>query len=145
MKRINILILLSSILFFNACSNRNDLDDIVANEFEKCPEQSNNCVVDFSKIMKFEWDTMYYFSGANSLEDIKKELGFSYNQWEDIGDRVIFLNKGKIVYQKYWFSNPSEELKGVVFATDLKTFKVDKSNAKFKIREQGKAFYLEKL
>lgn len=47
----------------------------------------------------------------------------------------MLLNKGKIVYQKYWFPNPSEKLKEVVFATDLKTFKVDKSNAKFKIRE----------
>lgn len=141
MKRINILIL-SSILFFSACSNRNDFDDIVANEFETCSEQRNNCVVDFSKIMKFEWDTMYYFSGANSLEDINKSLGFELKEFTDIGDRIIFLNNGKVVYQKEWFLNPSEELKGVVFATDLKTFKVDKSNAKFEIIKENNYYIL---
>ncbi len=132
---------MSSALLFGSCSNRNDFDNIVANNFEECTEQNNNCIVDFSKIMKFEWDTMYYFSGANSLEDINKSLGFEFKEFTDIGDRIIFLNNGKVVYQKEWFPNPSEELKGVVFVTDLKTFKVDKSNAKFKISKQGKAFY----
>lgn len=144
MKYRNILIL-SFVVLFNACSNQNDFDNILANEFEKCSEQRDDCVVDFSKIMKFEWDTMYYFSGSNSLEDINKSLGFDFKQFTDIADRVIFLNRGKVVYQKEWFSNPSKELQGVVFATNLKTFKVDKSNAKFKIAKQGKAFYLEKL
>lgn len=144
MKYIN-LCMLSLVLLFSACSSRGDFDSIVENEFEKCSDQNANCVVDFSKIMRFEWDTMYYFSGVNSLGDINKTLGFNFKQFTDIGDRVIFLNNGKVVYQKEWFPNPNEKLQEVVFTTDLKTFKVDKSNAKFKIIKQGKYLYLEKL
>ncbi|MGS4344713.1 hypothetical protein ACKUSY_03730 [Myroides odoratus] len=144
MKDIN-LCMLSLALFFSACSSRNDFDTIIATEFEKCSEQSATCVVDFSKIMKFEWDTMYYFSGVNALEDINKILGFDFEQFTDIGDRVIFLAKDKVVYQKEWFPNPNEKLPTVVFATDLKTFKVDQSNAKFKIVKQGKFLYVEQL
>lgn len=139
------LLLISSALFFSACSNRNDFDSIIINEFNKCPKQSTNCIVDLSKIMNFEWDTMYYFSGANSLEDMNEILGFDYKQFSDIGDRVIFLKNGKIVYQKEWLFNLDKELQEVIFSTNFKNFKVERTNAKFKIIQQGDFFYLEKL
>lgn len=138
------IIMISLILSLNSCTNRNDFDNILVEEFQKCSSQ-DNCEVDFSKIMNFEWDTMYYFSLSNSIEDIEKVLGFTYNQWEDIGDRVIFVNKGKIVYQKEWFPIADQPLEGTVFITDLKSFKVNNSDAKFKIYKQGNIFFLEKI
>ena len=69
MKRVSLLVI-SFILLFISCTN-NDFDNIISNEYEKCLENNDrSCAVDLSVILKFEWDTMYYFSGANSLEDI---------------------------------------------------------------------------
>lgn len=53
--------------------------------------------------MTFEWDTMCFYSAANSLEDINRDLGFELKEFTDVGDRLIFLNKGRFVYQKEWF------------------------------------------
>jgi hypothetical protein len=142
MKRIFLMIGFCMLLI--ACSDKNDIDNIISEKWEQCGDKSN-CIIDFANSMQFQWDTMYFFSGANSLEDINKELGFSYTQWEDIGDRVIFLNKGKIVYHKDWFPTADEPVKGAVFITDLDKLKLTKSEAKFKISKKGKAFYLEKL
>lgn len=130
-------------IFMIDCTNNNNFERIVSKEWTKC-DGDINCTIDFAVIMPFEWDTMYYYSGANSLEDINKDLGFELKEFADIEDRILFLKNNKVVYQKEWFNNPDEELKGVIFVTDLKTFKVDKSNAKFKLRKQGKAFYLKK-
>lgn len=127
-----------------SCSNRNDIDSIVAKQWEQC-NKNLNCVVDFSNVMGFEWDTMCFYSVGNSLDDIEKDLGFVYEQWTDIGDRVIFLHKGKIVYQKDWFPTVDKPVEGIVFLTDLKKFRITKSNAKFKIKKEGYAYYLEKL
>lgn len=134
-------LMLGICLILSSCSNSNDFDDVVAKQFEECPDQ-NNCIINLSTSMRFEWDTMCYFSGANSLEEINKDLGFELKEFTDIGDRVVFLNKDKIVYQKEWFYNSSEPLEGVVFSVNSRKFKVSKSNAKFKIKKEGLVFYL---
>ena len=127
-----------------SCSNRNDIDYIVSVEWDKC-EDSKNCIIDFACLMGFEWDAMCFYSGGNSLEDINEDLGFELKEYTDTGDIVIFLNKGKVVYQKTWFYNPSKPPKGVIFITDLKKIRVNKSEAKFEIKKVNKAFYLEKI
>jgi hypothetical protein len=143
MRSTNIFLLTFGLLF-GSCLNSSNVDSIILNEYEKCSE-INNCVVDFSNIMKFDWDTMYYFSAANSLEEVNKEIGFELKEFTDIGDRIIFLNKSNLVYHEEWFPNPSEPLKGVVFKTDLKKFKIDRQNARFKVMKEGEALFLEKL
>lgn len=127
-----------------SCSNRNDFDGIVSNKWEKC-DVKTNCIIDFAISMNFKWDTMCYYSGGCSLEEINNDLGFELKQFTDIGDRVIFLNKGNIVYQKEWFTNPSEPIVGTIFETDLKKFRVSKVEAKFIIKKEGRAYYLTKL
>ena len=127
-----------------SCSNKNDIDSIVSNEYEKCNDNTT-CVIDFAERMNFEWDTMCFYSVANSLEDIKKDLGFELSYYEDIGDRVIFLKNNKVVYHKSWFPNPSEPTEGIIFETNNNKIRVGKPNSKFKIRKEKKAFYLKKL
>lgn len=140
----NLILFLGIYLLITSCSKSKDFDSIVSNEWEKCKE-GTNCTIDFADLMDFEWDTMCFYSGAYSLEDINKDLGFELKGFTDIGDRVIFLNKGEIVYQKEWYTKPSEPTVGTIFETDLKKFKVSKSNAKFRINKDGKAYYLTKL
>lgn len=138
------ILLLSVSLFIFGCSNKNDIDNIVSTEYNRCKENTN-CLIDFAHLMNFEWDTMCYYSGANSLEEINKDLGFELRDFTDIGDRVIFFHKGKIIYQKEWFYNPSEPPKGIIFMTDLDKFRISKSNAKFEARKEGNAIYLIKI
>ena len=140
-----LIIYLGTFLFIASCStNRNDFDSIVSNEWEKC-KGTTNCTIDFANLLSFKWDTMFFYSGACSLEDINKDLGFGLKEFTDTGDRVIFLNKGKVVYQKEWYTKPSEPPVGTIFETDLKKFKVSKSDAKFRITKEGKAYILTKL
>jgi hypothetical protein len=132
-------------VFFSllSCSNKNDFDYIVADKYQQC-EENTICVIDFSALMWFEWDTMCFYSGANSLDEINKDLGFELEEYIDVGDRIIFLNKGKVVYYQEWFPEPSKPLEGTVFVTDLKKIRLPKSDTKFKIKKEGKAFFLEK-
>lgn len=139
-----LIIYLGTFFFIVSCSTRNDLDSIVSNEWEKC-KGSTNCIIDFAKLLSFRWDTMCFYSGACSLEDINIDLGFELREYTDTGDRVIFLDNGKVVYQKEWYTNPSESSVGTIFKTDLKKFKVSKSNAKFRIIKEGKAYFLSKI
>jgi len=60
----------------------------------------------------------------------------------DIGDRIIFLNKGRMVYHQEWFPNPSKPAKGIIFETDLQKFRIDRLNANFSVRKVGEAFFL---
>lgn len=136
-------LLLGIICSLFSCSKKNDFDNVIADSYRQS-EKKNEYYIDFSSLMWFEWDTMCFYSGANSLEDIEKDLGFTYSEWGDVGDRVIFLKNGKIVYQKEWFPRVDQPLRGAVFIIELKKFKLPKSDAKFKIRKDGQAFYLEK-
>lgn len=141
MKNLKLYLIIS--IFVTGCTNRNDIDIIVSNQWDKC-EDKKNCMIDFSKSMDFDWDTMYYYSVGNSLDEINKDLGFELKEFNDIGDRVLFTKNQKVVYQKEWFPNPSAQQEGSIFLTGDNKFRVKKSNAKFRIKKKDKCFYLEK-
>jgi len=72
----NSIIYLGALLFIASCStSSNDIDSIVSDEWRKCDE-STNCTIDFANLLSFEWDTMCFYSGACSLEEINKDLRF---------------------------------------------------------------------
>jgi hypothetical protein len=139
----NLILLLIMSILVTSCTIKNDFDYIISIQWKKC-NKDENCIIDFSNSMPFEWDTMYYYSGVNSLEDINKDLGFELKDFTDIGDRVFFVKGNKVVYQKEWFSNPSEPKEGTIFIPEQNKFRINKSNAKFKIKKKDKVFYLEK-
>lgn len=142
--KINVILAFILSLFLFNCSNKRDIDEVVIKTYEKCSNR-NKCIIDFAKIMDFQWDTMYYFSSANSLEDINVGLGFEYQYFLDIGDRVIFLNNNKIVYHKEWFPNPDVPFEGIVFDIDSKKMKLNKFNAKFVVRQIDKIYFLKQI
>lgn len=65
-------------------------------EWEKCKSDSE-CIIDIAEITSFQWDTMCFYSGSYDLDQISKDLGFTPKGFTDIGDRLIFLNKGRLV------------------------------------------------
>lgn len=60
-------------------------------------------------VTDFKWDKVYVFSVGASLEEIDQALGFHYSQWEDIGERIIFVEKGEVVYHEDYFPYPEME------------------------------------
>lgn len=126
----------------SSCSNKNDFDQIVSAKWEKC-KRNSNCIIDFSKAMPFDWDTMCFYGGGNSLDDIERDLGCKLKDYVDFGDRVIFLNKGKIMYHKYWFRDSEAPLEGTIFLRDSLILRFPKTDAKFKIMKSGNAFYIK--
>lgn len=132
------------ILFLGGCSSRNEMDNLIISEWDKCSSK-DNCIIDFSTAMDFEWDKMFYFSSAFSLEEINAKLGTELKNFTDIGDRLVFMNGNKVVYHQEWFYNPSGKPKGTVFSTDDNFLEVSKEQAKFKIKKSEALYYLEPL
>ncbi len=128
----------------SSCSNKNDIDKLVINEWEKCSAK-DNCIIDFSTVMSFQWDKMFYFSSALSLEEINAVLGTELNSFTDIGDRIVFMKENKILYHKEWFYNPSARPQGIIFLINDKFIEVNKTESKFKIKKSEDLYYLEPL
>ena len=139
----HLIISIVIVIVCQGCSKRNSFDKLTEREFNKCPDKSN-CVIDLSKILKIEWDTMYFFSNAIFLNEIDSILGFHLKEWTDIGYRIVLTNKSnKVVYYQEWFPYPSDEVKDiVVFDTNKKYFILDKNNAIFLVRKENNFYFL---
>jgi len=126
-----------------SCSHNGDVDKLIVKIESNCINKES-CIVDFSKEIEGEWDTMYFFSGANSLEEINGILGFELKQFTDVGDRVLFLKGNKIIYQKEWSFNSEDKLGEIIFVPQTKFFKYNRENCKFKILKNNELYYLTK-
>lgn len=87
-----------------------------------------------------EWDTLFYFSGAYSLEDLVERVGPGCkSQYVDVGRRLMLVNKrGKIVYYKEYFVNYGQKIEGACFFMDedSKMWSIPRDKAKFLIRKK---------
>ena len=99
----NILHSILVIFVLASCQNKNDINKIVSNHWQ---QDSINCIVDFSSCFSFNWDICYYFSSKCSLEEINKDLGIQFNEFEDTSDRMIFVQDKRIVYTQDWYFIP---------------------------------------
>jgi hypothetical protein len=141
---IKILVFAIPIVFLIGCSDHIEMNNLIARKWEKCSNK-DNCIFDFSISMDFEWDKMFYFSSAFSLEEINEKLGTELRNFTDTGDRLIFMNDDRVVYHQEWFYNPSVTPQGTAFSIDDKYLEVGKENAKFKINKTKSLYYLEYL
>ena len=127
---------------FTGCFTKNDIDKIVLSEWKKCKNEYEKCIVDFSNLMPFEWDTLYYYTGAVLIEDIEKEIGTRI-PYEDVGSRIIFMKDGKITYYKEWFPYPEPKPdEPLVFAIEGNKLKLDTSNAIFRVEKKNNLLFL---
>jgi hypothetical protein len=101
------------ILGFQSCQT--GIQEKLFNKIVKdCPNK-DTCIVSLNSITDFKWDTVYIFDPSNHLEAIDKVLGFHYEYWEDIANRIIFTEKRAVVYHEDHFPKPSEPEKNKVF------------------------------
>lgn len=132
-------------LFLLISCQRNQLQLRVNKECKNILEREVDPVIDISSLTWFEWDTMYYYSNKYSLDEIVEDLGMSLTEYTDIGDRVIFFNKGKIIYIEEWFPYfEGEKAKGGI------TFGADKmyiplTDAKFTFEKVNRVYLLRHI
>jgi hypothetical protein len=126
------------------CSSQNSFKTIIQKHWDTCKSE-DFCTINLANSFTINWDTLCYYSGALSLEEINRDLGIELKDFTDIGDRIILLNKGQIVYHWSWFYEPSEQPSGVIIETNLKKFKISKQEALFKIKKNGKMLVLTRI
>lgn len=129
-------------IIFSSCKD----NSIAARLYCKCDGQIK-CIRQVKDVTTFKWDKVYIFSIGASLEDIEKTLGIPYKLWQDVGDRIIFIEKGKVVYHEEYFPYPEHIEKGRSFFELSKAPYVGQySTATFSVTKQkndkGELYYV---
>ncbi|QHT70418.1 hypothetical protein GXP67_29070 [Rhodocytophaga rosea] len=102
--------LLVLFIFLTSC-----MDESIAEKlYSKCKEK-DKCIQQVKQVTNFKWEKVYIFSVQANLEYIEKILGVPYKQWKDVGDRIIFVDKGKVVYHEEYFPYPEQIENGSTF------------------------------
>lgn len=110
------------------------------NDWKISGNDTTECILDFSEIMPFEWDTLVYFyryklKDSNELCDYSKKYSISSGL-----EGLHFLKNGNIVYYVN-LDMSSDNEKGICFCTHKDIIKRSRNNAKFHILKKG-AFYV---
>ena len=135
----NILHSILVIFVLASCQNKNDINKIVSNHWQ---QDSINCIVDFSSCFSFDWDVCYYFSSKCSLEEINKDLGIQFNEFEDTSDRMIFVQDKRITYTQDWYYLPDKPQTGVMLDHNIRKLKIKKRNARFRVEKKHDMYLL---
>ena len=135
----NILHSILVIFVLTSCQNKNDINKIVSNHWQ---QDSINCIVDFSSCFRYKYYICYYFSSKCSLEEINKDLGIQFNEFEDTSDRMIFVQDKRIIYTQDWYYIPEKIQTGIIFDPSIRKLKIKKGNAKFRIEKKHDMYLL---
>ncbi|CAN5459081.1 hypothetical protein BH10BAC2_BH10BAC2_25730 [soil metagenome] len=70
---------------------------------EECSTTNDSCIIDFKKIIPFEWDKLYIIRPESEADEISKLLGVNYNTVKIVPEnmhRMIFTLKDEIVFEE---------------------------------------------
>ena len=76
------------------------------------------------------------------MEEINKDLGIQFNEFEDTGDRMIFVQNKRIIYTQDWYFIPEKIQTGIIFDPSIRKLKIKKGNAKFRIEKKHDMYLL---
>ncbi|NDK56067.1 hypothetical protein [Pontibacter fetidus] len=96
----NTLLLILAFFALTACSDTNNkLLDKLQTAVKKEPGKAGYTQVKLESITDFEWDTLYYFAGQVSPEEINDQIGIKWDGGKIPGghDRLIFVKDNKVV------------------------------------------------
>ena len=134
------------ILLFSIAGCRNS-DSIAERLYSKCGDKQP-CRLPLKDVTDFEWEKVYVFPVGASLEEIDQTLGFHYKQWEDVGEKIIFVSKGQVVYHEDYFPYPEMKNGTVRFDLSNSLYVGLYNEAALSVEKQeiegGKYFYLVK-
>ena len=131
------------------------LDEFKNNGLYVAEKDSNGeCIMDLAETMSLKWDSLCYYSLAYDYKTILDEVGNYRTDYHDIGTRLFFMHKGRVVYAAELFPYPSEcHLGGFVFMFDEDIIVLYPHDAKFRVfkhlrgddYDDGKFLYMEKI
>lgn len=119
----------------SCCPSGTDIYTIV-----KCAYNNGNDTIDFSEALCFEWDRMYWFSVGYPLEYVNSIVNIN-RFYPDMGDRIVFVNDGRVVYFREYFPYHETQLKRVSFNPDL-ALVFQRDNALFAIEKLSDKLYV---
>jgi hypothetical protein len=99
--------------FVVSCRNKKSIAERL---YEKC-EDKQPCRFPLKEVTDFKWEKVYVFPIGASLEEINQRLGFHYEQWKDVGERIIFVFNNRVVHHEDYFPYP--EMKNGTTRFDL--------------------------
>jgi hypothetical protein len=142
MRKVLYHLLLIQCFFIVGCRNS---DSIAERLYLKCGDEQA-CRLPLKDVTDFKWDKVYVFPVGASLEEIDQALGFHYKQWEDIGERIIFVSNNQVVYHEDFFPYPEMKNGTTQFELSHPPYIGQYNEAVFSVKreetEGGKYFYL---
>lgn len=84
-------------LFFS-CKNKDDssvLYSVIDKYYNE--KKSADLTIDLTKILPFEWDSLYVFDYSVSQEEIDSILNGKYEYYDEFSSKIIFVKKNKVV------------------------------------------------
>lgn len=139
MRRLSYYFLMITILV--GCTRK--LESFVLKEFNGSTQKDDSiCVIDFSKLTDFEWDTLYFFSAGYdyAVMELPKNPQLPYHEYSDY---YVFFNKDRLVYYEiisipypgdWYLIKPREP----IITNSASIFKIGKDNALFFVKKISK-------
>lgn len=118
------------------------------NNYKNAGKDTTHCILYFTEIMPFEWDTLIYIDNhvlydiqkENKLYDIQKEYKlYDYVKKYNISygfEGLLMLNAGKIVFLVD-LKMDSDNEKGTFFCTKKNIIERTRNDAKFHVQKEG--------
>lgn len=97
------------------------------------------CELALTEITPFDWTDVYFMREGMSLNEINSALGTEYVYFDDIAERIIFLNNGIVIHYEHRFSYPDRHPKVVLeipIASDS-SYSSFVSSSRFRIHRQS--------
>ena len=135
-----IVILLNIMFLFCCVGCKNKIEDVVREQY-RLQKDSTQKVVDLSKELNFEWDTLYVFGMGQSAETMEKVVNAPIPYAFDLTDVVIFKKDGRITHYE---ATPIEDRgeDDVWFHYEGDYLVVPKDSARFFIRKNELGYYM---
>lgn len=99
MRNFSKLAFLLILILLQSCENNVSKSLISKRIKNKCKNRFP-CSIKLNELIDENWDTMFIFNINSDLAKINKILGFEYQYFYDVADRIIFVKNGKVVYHE---------------------------------------------
>lgn len=87
------------LILLGGCSK--DKKSFLFNKLDSvCETESKAYTVGLDTMLPNKWDHMFFFEYSCTPEFIERKLGFKYKKYKEFSDKIIFLYKGKIIYNE---------------------------------------------
>ena len=135
-----IVILLNIMFLFCCVGCKNKIEDVVREQY-RLQKDSTQKVVDLSKELNFEWDTLYVFGIGQGVETMEEVVNVSIPYAYDLTRVVFFKKDGRIIHTE---ATPIEDFgeEDVWFHYEGQYLVVPKDSARFFIRKNELGNYI---